>query len=224
MTSILVAEDNDGLRGLIRIHLSRAGYKVLEAADGVQALSVLEQEPVHLMIADIMMPHMDGYTLVRELRGAKYELPVLMMTARDTLEDKRAGFGAGADDYLTKPVDMEELLLHVEALLRRCRMTAAGSITVGSCTLHPETLTISGDGFEVQLRQKEFLLLEKLLSYPMRIFTRQELMDEIWGYDSESDPRTVDTHVKRLREKLTGVPGLELQSVRGLGYKAVIDR
>ena len=224
MTNILVAEDNAGLRKLIRIYLTRAGYSVFEAADGVQALEVLDHNPVSLIIADIMMPNMDGYTLTRELREASVDIPVLIVTAKDTLEDKRTGFGAGADDYMTKPVDMEELILRVEALLRRCNMEKARDVAIGSCTLHPESLMVTGPGYEIQLRQKEFLLLEKLLSYPMKIFTRQALMDDIWGYDSESDPRTVDTHIKRLREKLSCVQDFEIQTVRGLGYKAVIDK
>ena len=222
MTNILVAEGNAGLRGLMRVHLTRAGYNVLEAGDVVQALEVLDHNPVNLIIADIMMPNMDGYALTRELRGADVRIPLLIVTAKDTLEDKRPGFQAGADVDMTKPVDMEELLLRVEALLRRCNMETARTVTVGGCTLHPEELTVTGEGHTVQLRQKEFLLLEKLLSRPMKIFTRQALMDDIWGYDSESDPRTVDTHIKRLREKLSCMHAFDIQTVRGLGYKAVI--
>ena len=224
MTNILVAEDNASLRKLICIHLTRAGYAVFEAADGLQALEVLEHNPINLIVVDVMMPNMDGYALTRELRSGDVRIPVLIVTAKDALEDKRTGFRAGADDYMTKPVNMEEMVLRVEALLRRCNMEMARTTTIGDCTLHPEALTVTGPGYTVQLRQKEFLLLEKLLSYPMKIFTRQALMDDIWGYDSESDPRTVDTHIKRLREKLSCVDAFEIQTVRGLGYKAVVHK
>lgn len=224
MTNILVVEDNQELRGLLRIHLTRAGYAVYEAEDGVKALDTLEHVLIHLIIADIMMPELDGYALTREIREAGMQIPVMMITARDSLEDKRRGFGSGADDYMTKPVDFEEMLLRVEALLRRCNIMQNSVMTVGGCTLHSDTLMVTGEGYSVELRQKEFLLLEKLLSYPMKIFTRQVLMDELWGYDSDSDPRTVDTHVKRLREKLSMVPDFEIQTVRGLGYKAVVRK
>ena len=195
MTNILVVEDNAGLRRLIGIHLRRAGYEVSEAADGQAALDLLEHSRVHLIITDVMMPRLDGYGLIRELREAGDTTPVLMVTVKDSFDDMRTGFHAGADDYLTKPVNFEELLLRVGALLRRCGIQHSGEIAVGGCTL---------------------------LAAPTKIFTRQMLMDELWGYDSESDPRTVDTHIRRLREKLAGVPDFEIQTVRGLGYRAVI--
>ena len=224
MTNILVVEDNTELRKLLCIHLSRAGYAVYEAEDGLTALDMLEHVLIHLIIADVMMPEMDGYALTRDIREAGIHIPIIIITARDSLEDKRRGFGSGADDYMTKPVDFEEMLLRVEALLRRCNIIRNHEMTVGGCTLHSDTLMVTGEGYSVELRQKEFLLLEKLLSYPMKIFTRQVLMDELWGYDSDSDPRTVDTHIKRLREKLAMVPDFEIQTVRGLGYKAVVRK
>ncbi|MCI5754280.1 MAG: response regulator transcription factor [Clostridiales bacterium] len=224
MTNILVVEDNTELRKLLCIHLSRAGYAVYEAEDGLTALDMLEHVLIHLIIADVMMPEMDGYALTRDIREAGIHIPIIIITARDSLEDKRRGFGSGADDYMTKPVDFEEMLLRVEALLRRCNIIRNREMTVGGCTLHSDTLMVTGEGYSVELRQKEFLLLEKLLSYPMKIFTRQVLMDELWGYDSDSDPRTVDTHIKRLREKLAMVPDFEIQTVRGLGYKAVVRK
>ena len=222
MTNILVVEDNAGLRKLMGIHLHRAGHTVLDAEDGVQALEVLDHNPVHLILADVMMPNMDGWELTRELREAKVNIPILLVTARDTLEDKRMGFTLGADDYLTKPVDFEEMLLRIGALLRRCRLQQDNALHIGGCTLNAETLQVEGEGYALELRPREFALLEKLLSNPTKIFTRQMLMDEIWGYDSESDPRTVDTHIKRLREKLAEVPDFEIQTVRGLGYRAVV--
>ncbi|MBQ2896224.1 MAG: response regulator transcription factor [Oscillospiraceae bacterium] len=222
MTNILVVEDNEGLRRLMGIHLRRSGYAVFDAEDGVQALEVLDHQPIHLIVADVMMPRMDGWELTRELREAGVQIPILLVTAKDTLEDKKTGFHLGADDYLTKPVDFEEMLLRIGALLRRCRLQQDNALHVGGCTLHAETLMVEGEGWALELRPREFALLEKLLSSPMKIFTRQMLMDEIWGYDSESDPRTVDTHIKRLREKLSVTENFEIQTVRGLGYRAVV--
>ena len=222
MTNILVAEDNAGLRKLMGIHLRRAGYEVTEAADGMEALELMEHTRVHLIVTDVMMPRLDGCALVRELRSAGDTTPVLMVTVKDTLDDKRTGFRSGADDYLTKPVDFEELLLRVEALLRRCGLEQKKELRIGGCTLDEETLLVSGEGYSLELRPREFALLRKLLGAPNRIFTRQMLMDDLWGYDSESDPRTVDTHIKRLREKLADIPDFEIQTVRGMGYRAVI--
>lgn len=222
MLNVLVAEDNEPLRQLMKIHLRRAGYQVIEARDGEEALEKLEQGPVHLMIVDVMMPRLDGLDLTRSLREANIHVPVLMVTAKETLDDKRAGFKAGADDYLVKPVDMEEMLLHVAALLRRADLTSRPVVTIGGTTLYEQSLTVSWGGRELPLRQKEFQLLHLLLSYRNRIFTRQMLMDEIWGYDSETDPRTVDVHIKRLREKLAGNEDFSIETVRGLGYKAVV--
>lgn len=224
MTTILVAEDNLNLRKLMCIHLKRAGYDVLEAADGLQALNTLDHNKADLIIADIMMPNIDGYEMIRELRDANIQTPILVVTAKDTLHDKKVGFRTGADDYMTKPVDMEEMILRVEALLRRCNIESPKNITVGTTKINFESLTIEGDGFEIQLRPKEFFLLEKLIQSPMKIFTRQVLMDDIWGYDSDSDPRTVDAHVKRLRAKLTDITDFEIETVRGFGYRAVIRK
>ena len=224
MANILLVEDNNDLRKLLRIHLTRAGYVVCEAANGQEALDVLDKMPVHLLVVDIMMPVMDGYTLTEEIRQAGMNMPVLMISARETLDDKREGFRRGIDDYMVKPVDTEELLMRVEALLRRCNIAEAGKLRLGECVLDSDSMTVLRGDLVIELRQKEFRLLHMLLSSPNRIFTRQSLMDEIWGYDSESDPRTVDTHVKRVREKLEEIPEFEIVTVRGLGYKAVVRK
>ncbi|MDL2236301.1 response regulator transcription factor [Christensenellaceae bacterium OttesenSCG-928-K19] len=223
MANILIVEDNQNLRKLMRIHLENAGYSIFEAENGVDALEVMEQTHIHLMVVDIMMPKMDGFELTGELRSAKMTIPVLMVTARESLEDKRTGFKTGADDYMVKPVDMEELLLRVEALLRRAKISGKNILKIGDTKLDSDSLTVSkGDHIDV-LPQKEFLLLHMLLSYPGKIFTRQMIMDEIWGYGSETDPRTVDVHIKRLREKFMDNATFSIETIRGLGYKAVIN-
>ncbi len=221
MAAILVVDDNQKIRRLIDIYLRREGFSTLLAETGDQALHLLGEQAVDLMIVDIMMPGMDGYALVRQLRENRMEIPVLMATAKTEFADKKEGFEAGADDYMTKPVDLEELVLRVRALLRRSRIYSENQIRIGEVTLDYNTLEVRLPGETVVLPQKEFYLLYKLFSYPNRIFTRQELMDEIWGFDSETSPRTVDVHIKRLRERFEQVPDLEISTIRGLGYKGV---
>lgn len=221
MAAILVVDDNQKIRRLIDIYLRREGFSTLLAETGEQALHLLGEQAVDLMIVDIMMPGMDGYALVRQLRENRMEIPVLMATAKTEFVDKKEGFEAGADDYMTKPVDLEELVLRVRALLRRSRIYSENQIRIGEVTLDYNTLEVRLPGETVVLPQKEFYLLYKLFSYPNRIFTRQELMDEIWGFDSETSPRTVDVHIKRLRERFEQVPDLEISTIRGLGYKGV---
>ncbi len=221
MAVILVVDDNQKIRRLIDIYLRREGFSTLLAETGEQALHLLGEQAVDLMIVDIMMPGMDGYALVRQLRENRMEIPVLMATAKTEFADKKEGFEAGADDYMTKPVDLEELVLRVRALLRRSRIYSENQIRIGEVTLDYNTLEVRLPGETVVLPQKEFYLLYKLFSYPNRIFTRQELMDEIWGFDSETSPRTVDVHIKRLRERFEQVPDLEISTIRGLGYKRV---
>lgn len=224
MAKILIAEDNDGLRQLMHIHLKRAGHQVFEASDGSEALEVMDHNHVDMIIADIMMPGMDGYELIKTLRDVNIDIPILIVTAKDTLEDKKVGFKIGADDYMTKPIEMEEMLLRVDAMLRRCRIADGQRLSVGNARLDLSTLTVTVGEREILLRQKEFLLLEKLLSSPMKIFTRQALMDEIWGYDTMSTLRTVDAHIKSLRKKLADVEDFTIETIRGLGYKAVINK
>lgn len=222
MVRILLVEDNEDYRRLLRIHLTRAGYQVSEAGNGDEALEVLEKESIQLIIADIMMPGIDGFELTRQLRSANYNMPILIVSAKNTIDDKREGFRDGADDYMTKPINMDEMLLRVEALLRRAKLSGETKLTVEGCTLDEDRLTVTWEGQEIELRQKEFQVLYTLLSHPGKIFTRQNLMDDIWGFETETDPRTVDVHIRRLREKLSGIPVFEIQTIRGLGYKAVI--
>lgn len=220
MFHILVAEDDDTLRELMSDYLDENGYEVLQARDGAEAMTLLDSNHIDLLICDVMMPEMDGYTLIRELREAEYSLPILIVTARETMDDKRCGFVAGADDYMVKPVDFEELALRVSALLRRAQAVAEHSLRIGDVTVDYDTLTVADGRNCTVLPKKEMQLLFKLLSSPNKTFTRRQLMDEIWGPDSDADERTVDVHVKRLREKFSGLSEFSIVTVRGLGYRA----
>jgi len=221
VVKVLLVDDNANIRKLIEIYLQREGLSVYHAEHGADALDLLARQHIDLIIADIAMPEMDGYELTSALREAGFTIPVLMVTAKQTWPDKRQGFQAGADDYMTKPVDMEELVLRVMALLRRAKISAERQLRIGNLALDADTLQLSQNGHEYPLPRKEFQVLFKLLSSPGKIFTRQELLDEFWGLDSEVDERTVDVHVKRLRDKLSHISEFELVTVRGLGYKAV---
>jgi DNA-binding response OmpR family regulator len=222
MVYILLVDDNEKIRKLMEIYLKQEGYLVLHAENGERALEVLADINADLIIADIMMPEMDGYELTKALRDASFNMPILMVTAKDTFIDKKMGFGLGADDYMTKPVDMEELVLRVKALLRRSKISSDKQITIGNIILDFDSLEFRTPSKTMVLPKKEFYLLYKLLSYPKKIFTRHDLMDEIWGYDSEADERTVDVHIKRLREKFGEFSEFEIVTIRGLGYKGVI--
>ena len=221
MFHILVVEDNADMRELFCTVLSDNGYQCLSAADGLEALEIMDKEYVDLIVADIMMPGMDGYELTKEIRAAKMDIPILMVTAKDQFDDMQRGFRAGTDDYMIKPINVKELVLRVEALLRRAKIQSEKKITVGNTVLDYDALTVTIHGEETILPQKEFYLLYKLLSYPNKIFTRPQLMDEIWGMFSETDERTVNTHINRLREKFSDCDDFEIITVRGLGYKAV---
>lgn len=221
MFNILIVEDNADMRELFCTVLSDSGYRCIPAAGGLEALEAMDKEYIDLIVADIMMPGMDGYELTKNLRDAKCEIPVLMVTAKDQFEDMQKGFRAGSDDYMIKPVNVKELVLRVEALLRRAKICSDKKIVVGSTVLDYDALTVTIHGKETILPQKEFYLLYKLLSYPNKIFTRPQLMDEIWGMFSETDERTVNTHINRLRDRFAGCPDFEIVTVRGLGYKAV---
>lgn len=221
MFRILVVEDNADMRELFCTVLTDAGYPALSAVDGQDALEVMAKEYIDLIVADIMMPRLDGYAFTEALREAHYDLPILMVTAKEQFADMQRAFRAGADDYMIKPINVNELLLRVEALLRRARISSEKKLTVGGTVLDYDALTVTRNGAESTLPQKEFYLLYKLLSYPGKIFTRQQLMDEIWGLFSETDERTVNTHINRLRDRFADCHDFEIVTVRGLGYKAV---
>ncbi len=220
MFKLILAEDDAELRELFSRILTQHGYWVRSVENGAEALAVLEQTYVDLIISDIMMPVMDGYTLARTLRESGSTTPILMITAKDGFEDMSRGFRSGTDDYMVKPINVNELVLRVEALLRRARMIHERKLTIGGTELFFDAMTLRRDGKDTVLPQKEFLLLYKLLSYPGRIFTRQQIMDDVWGYDSETEPHTVDVHIGRLRERFRDNPDFRIVTIRGVGYKA----
>ncbi|HBL36414.1 MAG TPA: DNA-binding response regulator [Firmicutes bacterium] len=221
MFNILVVEDDQHTRKLISAVLKQEGYTSFAAVDGEDALQIMDKQQIDLIILDIMMPKMDGYELTKHLRSSDQKLPILMVSAKQLPEDKHRGFLAGTDDYMTKPVDIKEMVWRVKALLRRAQIANEHRLTIGEVVLDYDTLTVTrGDESHV-LPKKEFYLLFKLLSYPNQIFTRLQLMDEIWGMESESSDTTVNVHINRLRRRFEHFPEFELVTVRGLGYKAV---
>ena len=221
MFRILVVDDDKNTRLLLKAVLQAENYTVFTAENGESALVVMDQEHIDLVVLDIMMPKMDGYTFTKTLRETNNNLPILMISAKQLPEDKHKGFLVGTDDYMTKPLDEEEMLLRIKALLRRAQIASERKLTVGDVVLDYDALTVTR-GTEVQeLPQKEFLLLYKLLSYPGKIFTRIQLMDEIWGADSDTGWETVTVHIGRLRRRFEDWNEFEIVSVRGLGYKAI---
>ncbi|MBP3305592.1 MAG: response regulator transcription factor [Oscillospiraceae bacterium] len=221
MLKILIAEDDCELRQLFSRVLTKNGYTVRGVVNGREALEALDQEYYDLIISDIMMPEMDGYELVHQLRESGSTVPVLMITAKDAFDDMRLGFLSGTDDYMVKPVNVNEMVLRVGALLRRAQMINERRQTIGDTTLECDSLTVTSDGESMVLPQKEFMLLYKMVSYPGRIFTRQQLMDDIWGYDSDSDTHTVDVHIGRLRDRFRDSKDFKIVTMRGVGYKVV---
>ncbi|MBR5232158.1 MAG: response regulator transcription factor [Clostridia bacterium] len=221
MFKVLVVEDDRELRELFTRVLTRHGYKTLEAGNGQEALNVLDSEYIDVIISDIMMPVMDGYELVRSLREASINIPVLMITAKDAFSDMERGFLSGTDDYMVKPVNVNEMVLRVSALLRRAQMISERREVLGNTILEYDSLSVVTADSRTQLPQKEFLLLYKMAAAPGRIFTRQQIMDDIWGMDTETDPHTVDVHIGRLRERFRDNADFEIVTMRGLGYKVV---
>lgn len=221
MFKILIAEDDSELRQLFSHVLIKNGYSVTGVCNGKEALDALDKGYYDLIISDIMMPEMDGYELVSSLRTAGYSIPVMMITAKDAFDDMRMGFVSGTDDYMVKPVNVNEMVLRVGALLRRAQMINDRWLVIGGTVMECDSLTVTWDGQSAVLPQKEFMLLYKMASFPGRIFTRQQLMDDIWGYDSDTDTHTVDVHIGRLRDRFRDSKDFKIVTMRGVGYKVV---
>lgn len=222
MFNILVADDVANIRRLYEYTLEKNGFKVFTAENGEAALDIIEKQHIDLMILDVMMPKKDGYEVLKTLRESGSNLPVLIITAKDAAEDLRRGFILGTDDYMTKPVDEMEMILRIKALLRRSKIAEEQKIVAGSTELIYDSFTVTVAGEPVFLPKKEFQILFKLLSFPGKTFTRQALMEEFWEMDSDSEARTVDVHINRLRERFRDNKDFEIVTVRGLGYKAEI--
>ena len=221
MVHIMIVEDDREICQLYSRVLVKNGYQVTEVSNGQEALNAIDKTYFDLIISDIMMPVMNGYELVQALRDSGYTTPILMITAKDAFDDKRQGFLSGTDDYMVKPVDLNEMLLRVGALLRRSRIINERSLTLGNTRMEMDSLSVTTGADLQTLPQKEFMLLYKMASYPGKIFTRNQLMDEIWGYDSSSDPHTVDVHIGRLRERFRDNTDFRIITIRGVGFKVV---
>ncbi len=221
MFQILVVDDDKNTRLLLKAVLEAEHYSVYTASNGEEALDVMDQEHIDLVVLDIMMPKMDGYEFTKILREEQNNLPILMISAKQLPQDKHKGFLVGTDDYMTKPIDEEEMLWRIKALLRRAQIANERKMVIGNVILDYDSFTVTKDSETQELPQKEFLLLYKLLSYPGKIFTRIQLMDEIWGAGSDTGWETVTVHIGRLRKRFEGWKEFEIESVRGLGYKAV---
>ena len=224
MFSILVCEDDFAIKTMISTKLKQENYSVHTAQNGQEALNLMEKQQIDLVISDIMMPEMDGYEFVQTLRETKHTLPILMITAKSQLESLEAAFKLGVDDYMVKPLRLEELVLRVKALLRRSQLEADKVLTFTHTRLDYNALTMTDltTGEQVQIPPKEFFLLYKLLSHPEKIFTRLDLLDDIWGMEEDYDERLVDACIKRIRQKLKGNEDFDIVTVRGLGYKGTI--
>lgn len=218
MIHILIADDDPHIRELLTYYLQGEGYGVIEAADGTEASAILAARPVHLAIIDVMMPGKDGFQLCKEIRE-DYDVPVILLTAKDQLSDKEQGFAVGTDDYVTKPFEPKELLFRTKALLRRYQMVNAETIRLGDTVIDRKSYEVLCKGEQLLLPMKEFELLSQLASYPNRIFTREELIAHIWGFDFAGDDRTVDVHIKRLRDRFSDCGDFTITTVRGVGYK-----
>lgn len=221
MFHILIVDDDKNIRFVMKEILESNGYIAFTAKDANEAFLMLEKEHIDLAIIDIMMPGLDGYELTREIRDCNQEFPILMVSAKQLPEDRKKGFVAGIDDFMSKPIDPDEFLLHIKALLRRFKIVNERRIVIGDVVLDYDSYSVTGHGITQELPQKEFQLLYKLLSYPGKIFTRIQLMDEIWGVECETDPETVTVHIGRIRKRFEGWGEFEIENMRGLGYKAV---
>lgn len=220
MINILIVDDNENIRQLTDIHLSKDGYKNFFASNGYEALAVMKETKINLVVADIMMPEMDGYELIKNIRKTDADIPIIVVTAKESYQDKSTSFKIGADDYMVKPINFDELRLRVGALLRRAKINAESKIVIGDVVIDQEAVEVRTPDKTFRLPRKEFFLLSKLLSYPGKTFTRQQLLDEVWGLDAFVDDRTIDVHIKRLRNKFGALEEFKILTVRGLGYKA----
>ncbi len=221
MFKILVVEDDTSLKNLFCKTLTRNSYQAFDAENAESALEILDKESIDLIITDIMMPGMNGFEFIRQLREAHIELPILIITAKSDITDKQTGFLAGADDYMVKPIDIHEMVLRVNALLRRARSVSEKKLSFGNTSLEYNTWTVTDDNGTQILPQKEFQLLYKLLSYPGQIFTRQQILDDVWGINNFEDSHTLDVHISRLRDRFKNNPDFEIATIRGLGYRVV---
>ena len=222
MFQLLVVDDDKNIRRFLSTVLSLAGYKTFSTITAKETLHIMENQKIDLMILDVMLPDMDGYTFAKLLRDCGNDIPILMLSAKQLPEDIKHGFLSGTDDYMTKPVDEEEMLLRIKALLRRYKIVSERSLTIGNTILNYDTLSVKYNSNEYILPQKEFYLLYKLLSYPNQIFTRIQLMEDIWGPSSDSSDATVSVHINRLRNRFENCPDFSIVTIRGLGYKAQI--
>lgn len=222
MYNILLVEDDAHILKLMDIWLTRSGFSVLTATNGEEALDMVKGGEVDLIVADVMMPKMDGFTMVETLRAEGNDIPVILATAKETIQDKKEGFNCGADDYMVKPIDHEELILRINAIIKRADIRREKKITVGDCTVDYQTLSVYNEkGDKEVFSKKEFLILYKLLTYPERIFTKSQLMDEFWGVDSDSFTDTVKVHINRIRNKIAKFPEIDIVTVRGFGYRGI---
>ena len=223
MYNVLVVEDDVNILKLMSIRLTKSGFNVLSATNGKEGLEVLKKNDVDIAVVDIMMPVMDGFEMVEHMRAEGKSLPIIFVTAKEGIDDKRTGFNVGADDYMVKPIDHEELVLRINALLKRVHVSKEKKLVVGDCTLDYESLSVFNSKGDVELlSKKEFLILYKLLNYPERIFTKNQLMDEFWSADTDTAPRAVDVYMTKLRTKLSDCDDFEIITVHGLGYKVVL--
>ena len=223
MATVLIVEDDDNVRLLMGMRLKNR-YTIETCINGEEALALLSKGGIDVVVTDIMMPVIDGYTLVERMRSRGDMTPVIMLTAKDALADKGRGFSVGCDDYLTKPVNFEELIWRIDAILRRAKINNEGKISIGAVTIDAETFTVTRGDEVIELPTKEFQLLYLLLSYPGKIFAKENILDSVWGYYSESDESTVRTHINRLRNKFEHFEEFEICTIRGVGYKAVIKK
>lgn len=222
MITVLVVEDDEKLNYIVSAKLEEQGYRVRHCRNPMEAFDVMDQEKVDLIVSDIMMPEMDGFEFAAEVRRFDKQIPILYMTAKSDIASKKRGFSLGIDDYMVKPIDLSELVMRVEALLRRANIASSRELAVGDLVLNEDETTAVYKGEELPLTLREFQILFKMLSYPKKTFTRAQLMDEFWGFDSESGPRTVDVTITKLRDKISRCKEVEIVTVRGLGYKAVL--